>query len=226
MKLFLSYRRDDTGDLALHLAEWLRKNKRVSELFIDIDEIRLGEPFDTAIENALRSCDAVLVLIGPDWLGARQQSNHYRINDEQDFVRREVRLALKSGKPVVPILRGSVTMPPTTKLPLDIEQLCMLQAFTVQPEDVPNSAKRLIHHLRTGSARSSAHINSEITLKQIGSAIIVGALTTFILALIHNLITNRSLSSTLGSDDRVWTTIAVVFLTGFISALVISIRRR
>jgi len=64
-KLFLSYSRKDAAK-AQRLCEWLEREGH--EVWRDEDDISGGASFSAAIENALKDCDAVVVL----WLALDQ----------------------------------------------------------------------------------------------------------------------------------------------------------
>lgn len=65
--VFISYRRDDSAGWAGRLATDLMERFGPEAVFQDIDAIEAGEDFLEAIGQALSSCSAALVLIGPDW---------------------------------------------------------------------------------------------------------------------------------------------------------------
>ena len=67
-KIFLSYAREDT-DFAHYLHQYL-KNKSL-EVFIDVDNISIGEPWSDSIEKNISNCDIFLVIITYDSLSSR-----------------------------------------------------------------------------------------------------------------------------------------------------------
>ena len=50
--LFISYRRDDTAGYARALHDLLAREFGAERVFIDVDDIAAGEPFDQAIARA------------------------------------------------------------------------------------------------------------------------------------------------------------------------------
>src|SRR4029077_13047625 len=66
--VFISYRRADSQAWADRLADSLILRFRRGLLLRDVDDIPAGEPWPAEIRKALAAADAVLVLIGPDWL--------------------------------------------------------------------------------------------------------------------------------------------------------------
>ena len=63
--IFLSYRRNDSAGFAGRLADALEAEFGAGSVFRDVDDIRPGEDFFSAIESHLREVGAVLVMIGP-----------------------------------------------------------------------------------------------------------------------------------------------------------------
>ena len=114
--LFVSYRREDSAGFAGRLTDALEQRFGVGSVFRDVDDIQPGEDFEAVIERRLHDAKAVLVLIGPGWLAA-SAAGERRLDHPQDFVRREIELALGSGRPVVPILVGGASMPEAAVLP-------------------------------------------------------------------------------------------------------------
>ena len=102
-KIFISYRRDDTAAFAGHLCERLRIAYGRSNVFMDIDTIRLGSDFSLAIDREIKQSDLVLILIGAQWLSEIDESGHRRLDDSYDFVRLEATAALKHRKRIIPI---------------------------------------------------------------------------------------------------------------------------
>lgn len=129
-KLFISYRRDDSAGFAGRLTDALEQRLGAGSVFRDVDDIRPGEDFEAVIERGLRQVQAVLVVIGPGWLAAAADGRR-RLDQADDFVRREVESALASGKPVVPILVGGASMPDAAALPPTLRGLANRQALVM-----------------------------------------------------------------------------------------------
>ena len=115
-KVFVSYRRDDSAGFAGRLTDALERRFGADSVFRDVDDIAAGADFGAVIEQTLQRVQAVLVVIGPRWLDARDQRGR-RLDDPDDYVRREIELALASAKPVIPVLVGGAAMPAAEALP-------------------------------------------------------------------------------------------------------------
>ena len=64
-KIFLSYRRDDTGYLAGWLHERLVERFGAGNVFIDVRSVEPGVDFGDSIEHAVAASDVMIALIGP-----------------------------------------------------------------------------------------------------------------------------------------------------------------
>jgi hypothetical protein len=129
-RVFISYRRDDTSAHAGRLADALIARFGRDGVFMDIDAISPGVDFEQRIHAALAECDVVLVLIGDEWLDVRSPDGGRRLDDEEDFVRREIVGALgRTDLTVVPVLVEGAEMPPPKDLPSDVAPLARRHAF-------------------------------------------------------------------------------------------------
>ena len=86
---------------------------------MDVEDIPPGADFTAQNEAKVASCDAVVVVIGKQWLTARNDKRQLRLSDPNDFVGLEVSLALQRGVLVIPVLVGGAQMPKTEALRAD-----------------------------------------------------------------------------------------------------------
>lgn len=70
-EIFLSYRRGDSPGYAGRLYDRLRDHFGADHVFRDLDTLPPGADFVVAMEEAVGSCDALVALIGPEWLTVR-----------------------------------------------------------------------------------------------------------------------------------------------------------
>jgi hypothetical protein len=145
--IFISYRRDDSRGFAGRLADALDAAFGADFVFRDIDDIAPGADFIQAITSRLASVDVVLVVIGPDWLAARNDGGR-RLDDPTDFVRLEIELALAADKPLWPVLIGGAAMPVEEALPPSLQPLARRQALTLADVAWKEDVDRLIAALR------------------------------------------------------------------------------
>lgn len=131
--LFISYRRVDSQGFAGRLEDDLAECFGDALVFRD-REIPPGADFAEHIEAELARADATLVVIGRHWLNARDAAGQRRLDLPDDWVRREIELALGSGKPVIPVLVGGVAMPSPAELPPSLRPLPRLQAYVLSDQ--------------------------------------------------------------------------------------------
>jgi hypothetical protein len=93
--IFISYRREDTAGYAISLHDRLAARFGAEHIFMDIDNIELGEDFVDVINEKISACDVLLVLIGRNWLTSQDESGRRRLDSPDDFVRLEVAAALE-----------------------------------------------------------------------------------------------------------------------------------
>ena len=130
-KIFLNYRRDENAERALAIASYLERKFGSSRVFIDIDSLRAGQNFPDELEKRLAACDVMLTLIGPSWLGARNEAGTRRLDDPQDWVRLEIERALARKIIVIPVLTGGASLPKAVDLPKSLKPLIQRQAAVV-----------------------------------------------------------------------------------------------
>jgi hypothetical protein len=147
--IFISYRRDDSAaDMAARVYERLSQ-RWPRRVFMDIDSIDGGELFAEAIEDTLQHCAVVLVMIGRDWLGTRDERGVPRMQKPGDYVRMEVATALGRKIKIVPVLSGNTPLPTRDDLPVDIAGLLDRQYVRVTRERFDADVQRLIAAVAT-----------------------------------------------------------------------------
>jgi TIR domain-containing protein len=129
-QIFISYRRDDAGGYAGRLEDGLERVFGVGSAFRDVADLRPGDDYFQVLTQRIASAVAVLVVIGPRWLTAEREGQP-RLERHDDVVRQEVRAALASGKPVIPVLVGGATMPEASMLPPSLAPLARFQAVSL-----------------------------------------------------------------------------------------------
>jgi TIR domain/WD domain, G-beta repeat len=152
-KIFLSYRREDTAGFALALFGRLEQSFPPESLFMDVEGgIGAGQDFVRGLEEQISACDAMLVLIGPNWLTVRDDVGRRRLDNPRDFVRIEVESALKFGKRVIPVLVQKAEMPKADALPETLEELVRRNAVGLTQERFKADAQGLIKALEDALA--------------------------------------------------------------------------
>ena len=160
MRVFISYRREDTSGQAGRLYDALADKLGAENVFMDVDTIDIGVEFKHAIEAAVSSCDVLFVMIGPRWLTAADTRGERRLSRTDDYVRLEVETALGRNIRVVPALVAGAAMPVADDLPGTLSALTLRNA--VEMADGPrwqydvSRLMNLLERIRAGESQAEA----------------------------------------------------------------------
>jgi hypothetical protein len=146
-RLFISYRRKQASAWAGRLARDLAHIFGKTNVFYDIDSIDLGVNFLDKIQKTMRRADCSLILIGPNWLDAADESGCNKLNRDTDHVRREIAASLQYRKRTVPVLLGGAKLPHADLLPDDIKTLSQCNAFELRDERWDDDVATLVEKL-------------------------------------------------------------------------------
>lgn len=174
-RIFISYRRDDSGGYVGRLYNDLIKHFHKKNIFMDIDTIEGGDEFTRAIETTVNSCDVLIAVIGRDWSTIRDKENGVRrLDDPHDFVRYEIANALKRNIIVIPVLVQGVIMPRPVDLPDELKSLTVRQAIEISDTRWDYDLKKLIGRLKKVKAAGGARLPlwQKISLALTGAAIL------------------------------------------------------
>jgi hypothetical protein len=146
--VFVSYRRrGDAPGAAGRLYDRLEARFDPASLFRDIDSIEMGADWSKVLHDAIDSCQVMLVVIGPAWLELRDERGERRLDDPDDYVRREVELGLAQVAHVVPVLVGGGRLPAAAELPEPLRGLADRQYRTIDDDTFNADAAELIDDL-------------------------------------------------------------------------------
>ncbi len=149
MKLFISYRRADTQDLADHLYDRLSSEFGKQNVFRDVTTIQGGSDWRKEIKKGLRDCTALLVIIGKSWLTAANEEGKRRLDLPDDWVRFEIETALDWDVPVFPLLASDVKLPTASEMPDSLKSLTNFQSLPLRSgSEFEKDARNLIAALR------------------------------------------------------------------------------
>jgi hypothetical protein len=93
VKLFISYSREDAGDFANHICRYLRDKRH--DVFIDVNNITIGDPWTDLIETNISNCDLFMVILTPFALTSQ-------------YIENEVLQAQKQNKKIIPCIHKYV----------------------------------------------------------------------------------------------------------------------
>ncbi|MFE5757763.1 toll/interleukin-1 receptor domain-containing protein [Streptomyces massasporeus] len=132
-RVFVNFRRADTGATGPHLDTALRREFGEQEVFRDQRSIRKGAHFPAEITGALRKCDLLLAVMGHGWASVTDDAGRRCIDDPEDWVRKEIALALAWGITVLPVRVDGADLPDAAELPDDIRELSSHQGVIFRP---------------------------------------------------------------------------------------------
>lgn len=147
MKVFISYRREDSAGHTGRLYDTLRARWGAGNVFLDVSGIDSGRKFADVIRTAVQSCDVVLAVIGPEWLTC-EAGGQRRIDDPADLVRTEILTAFAGDVPVIPVLVGGAAPLPASALPGPLKPLAALDAHDMTDERWSYDADRLVEAMQ------------------------------------------------------------------------------
>lgn len=164
-KLFISYRRSDARGVAGRLSDTLGAYFGDDRVFRDIENIAGGADFGNVIEQNLQTADAVIVLIGPDWLSLQNENGQRRLDDPKDWVALEIAAAIQMKKPIFPVLVEGASMPRVEELPEKLKLLPRYNAISISDDrwksdvlrlgkiisfEIPSASERKLDWIRMG----------------------------------------------------------------------------
>jgi TIR domain len=143
--IFITYRRQDAGDVTGRIYDRLVKHFGRETIFKDVDSIPLGVDFRKFLGDAVGQCNLLLAVIGRQWLNCQSESGARRLDDPRDFVRIEIEAALQRDIPVIPLLVQGAGVPGENDLPPSLQALVYRNAISIRPDpDFHHDVDRLI----------------------------------------------------------------------------------
>jgi class 3 adenylate cyclase len=128
--IFVSYRRNDAPAHAGRIYDRLADRLGKDNVYMDLDSTVPGADFGDVIEQTIARCDALIAVIGRDWVSALRPSRRARRADaSEDWVRREIAAAIARNIRVIPVLVQGAKMPSSAELPDDIKGLARRHAI-------------------------------------------------------------------------------------------------
>jgi TIR domain/WD domain, G-beta repeat len=149
--IFVSYRRTDAPGHAGRLYDRLVDRFGKTSVFMDLDSTEPGADFVEVIEQTIGSCDALMAVIGRNWLAA-EQGGRRRLDDPEDYVRLEIANALKRRIRVVPVLVAGGQMPLAADLPEDLRPLARRHAIELSENAWAAQVNQLLDALAPAGA--------------------------------------------------------------------------
>jgi hypothetical protein len=142
-RIFINYRRDDTAGVAGRLSDTLNRYFGDGRVFRDVEGIQAGANFEEVLKNTTQSADAMIVLIGRDWVTVTDAQGQRRLHDPHDWVAREIAAALEKKIPVYPVLIENAQMPRAEELPEPLRPLVRHNAMSISDHRWASDTTRL-----------------------------------------------------------------------------------
>ena len=132
--IMISYRRDDTAGHAGRLYDRLSIAFGRDKVFRDVDKIKPAENFSESIHEAVQQSTVVLALIGKQWARVIDAGGGRRLDDPDDYVRREIVMAMDGRPRLMPVLVGGGQMPVAEELPDELQKITTIHAFEIRDD--------------------------------------------------------------------------------------------
>lgn len=156
-RIFLNYRREDSKHSAGRLYDRLEERFGADNVTFDIDSIPLGVDFVDYLDAQVSQCDALLAMIGHDWLAALNRRTE---TGEPDFVRVEIEAALARKILVIPVLVDAARVPSEADLPENLRSLSHRNAARLNHERFRADAEGLIEALEWALSEGSRTVET------------------------------------------------------------------
>jgi len=148
-KIFINYRRDDSSMAAGRIHERLCDAFGNDDVFIDIHSIKIANKFEQVIQTEMDKTAVFLVIIGIEWLKIQNlDSGQRRLDEPNDFVRREIEIALKDEIKIIPVCVEGANVPDKRLLPDSIVSLSDWNASFINTDNFRNDIKKLIEDIK------------------------------------------------------------------------------
>jgi hypothetical protein len=142
-RIFLNYRREDTRGYAGRLYDRLSHRFGEDQILRDVDAIPPGIDYVEQIDQLVRQCDLMLVLIGETWLSVQGAGGRRRLHEPGDLVSLEIAAGLERRIPVIPVLIQGARMPDEDELPDRIRALARRNALEMSDSHWNHDYQRL-----------------------------------------------------------------------------------
>jgi hypothetical protein len=147
--VFINYRGQDTHSYAALLYTELVRQFGEDSVFLDAESIPAGTDFVGELLGRVRSAWVVLAVIGPRWLTVTDPFGRRRIDDPDDWIRRELAEAFAAGTRVVPVLTDDAELPQEADLPPEIAALARCQARRLRRREPVADLARVVGDLKS-----------------------------------------------------------------------------
>jgi hypothetical protein len=145
--VFICYRREETAFAARAIHDRVVQRLERENVFLDVDNIDLGVDWFNVLTDRVGACDALVAVIGRNWVSSADKDGLRRIDDPDDFVRIEIEAALQRNVRVIPVLIDGAAMRKASELPESLKGLARRQGTEVSPARFEADVEKLTHAL-------------------------------------------------------------------------------
>lgn len=155
-KIFISYRREDTGPQAGRLRTSLVHHFGEEQVFRDKESIRPGVNWRDVLRETLSGDTVVLALIGKTWITATDASGQRLLENSENNNRLEIEAAARLKLKTIPVLIDDAKLPREQDLPESMRELLTINALRLRDDDWDADARTLVETLESHGVRSSS----------------------------------------------------------------------
>jgi hypothetical protein len=150
-KIYISYHR--TEDEKSGIVDIIYNNLTIPfgkvNVFRDAKNIEPGSDWRARLNDEIRSCNIMLVVIGPDWAGPANAGGQNRLFDPSDITRWEVERGIlrarDEGLVLIPVLVLGAAMPTARELPGSLYDLLSYKSMRIRNyPDIEQDFEKLI----------------------------------------------------------------------------------
>ena len=141
--VFVNYRFDDERFGAGAVYDGLAERFGKQQVFRDCVSMHAGEHYPTELRRALAEADILVAVVGPTWLTGHDAEGNRLLDRPNDWVRAEIRDALRRGIPILPVLTAATARPSGADLPEDIAAISRIQAHRIDHAQLAGDVHRL-----------------------------------------------------------------------------------
>ncbi|MEM7188029.1 MAG: TIR domain-containing protein [Pseudomonadota bacterium] len=171
-RIVINYRRRDSAGHALSLKQALGRKFGDQHVFMDITDMQKGANFELQIDDAVKEADAMVVVIGEDWLDILKEKAASD-DKEPDYVVYEIHRAIYRDKPILPVLLDNAEMPGAHDLPVEVRKLALQDAATIRFRNFQDDAEKVAEML--GEMTKSDRPPAWRLPAMLGGAVAIGA---------------------------------------------------
>jgi WD40 repeat protein len=177
--IFISYRRADSSLIVPRIAARLAERFGETNIFRDVVSIELGGHFRDIITDAVNHADALLAVMGEQWLTLADDRGQRRLDSPDDLVRLEIETGLRNRNIlVVPLAVGGADIPAAEDLPPSLRELALRNGGVIRDTaEFDGDLARLITGLEQGSVTPWSRAASErMNWRRVAAAVTILAL--------------------------------------------------